>query len=397
MPESQPADRYAARGVSASKQEVHAATQALEAGLFPGAFCRILPDLLGGSEAHCLVMHSDGAGSKSAAYYLAWREGAPAALWRGLAQDALAMNLDDCACVGALGPFLVTNSIARNAHRIPGTVIAEIIAGYQDCCERLRAWGIACALAGGETADLGDLVRTLVVDATVIARLRREEVIDASRIAPGDVLVGFSSTGQAAWEDRPHSGIGANGLTSARHDLLAEVYRYYGETFAPETDPLLIYAGTHRLADPLPGDPRFTIASALTSPTRLYTPLIAALLAELPRGAVHGLIHCTGGGQDKIRRFGRPGNRYIKDAPFPVPPVFAAIRALSCAPWDEMYRTFNMGWRLEAAVEPAQVETCLRVAARCGIEARVVGRVEGGGPPQREVIIHTPDGPISLR
>lgn len=396
MPDA-PSDRYAARGVSSTKSEVLAAVAEVDAGLFPGAICRIVPDVLSGSPEHCLVMHADGAGTKSIVAYLAWREGQPAALWRGIAMDSLVMNLDDCACVGATGPFIVSNAIGRNAARIPGAVLAEIVAGYRDLCARLAGWGIACVLAGGETADLGDLVRTVVVDSTVVARLPRAAVIDASRMAPGDLLVGFSSTGQAAWEDAPSSGIGANGLTSARHDLLTGAYRAYSETFAPETDPDLIYCGCHRLNDPLPGDPAFTIARALLSPTRTYLPLVAALLRELPPADIHGLIHCSGGGQGKIRRFGQAGNRYIKDNPFPVPPLFAAIQEASGVRWGEMYRTFNMGWRLEAAVPPARAEACIRIAAALGIEARVVGHIEGGGPPGREVVVHTPDGPAVFR
>jgi phosphoribosylformylglycinamidine cyclo-ligase len=389
--------RYQARGVSAGKAEVHAAIDRMDAGLFPGAFCKVVADELTGSPEHCLLVHADGAGTKSALAYLAWKEGFPLAVWRGIAQDSLVMNLDDCACVGALGPFLISNTIGRNARRVPGTVIAEIVAGYQAVCDLLTARGIRCVMTGGETADVGDLVRTAIVDSTVAARLRRDEVIDAARIVPGDVLVGFSSTGQAAWENSPNAGMGSNGLTGARHDLFGPGYRErYPETHAPETDPALVYCGPHRVGDPLPGDPAFTVGAAVLSPTRTYLPLIAALLAEMPRSDLHGLIHCSGGGQSKIVKFGAAGNRYVKDAPFPVPPLFAAIKQATGMAWAEMYGTYNMGWRLEAAVPQARVERCLAVARTCGIEARVVGRVEGGADG-REVRIATPDGIATYR
>jgi phosphoribosylformylglycinamidine cyclo-ligase len=385
-------DRYLARGVSASKAEVHAAIDRQDAGLFPGAFCKVVADELTGSTEHCIVLHADGAGTKSALAYLAWKEGFPLSTWRGIAQDSLVMNLDDCACVGALGPYLISNTIGRNARRVPGEVIAHLVAGYQAVCDLLTERGIRCVMTGGETADVGDLVRTAVVDSTVATRLRRDQVIDAARMAPGDVLIGFSSTGQAAWEQVPNSGMGSNGLTGARHDLFGGNYRAtYVETYAPETKPALVYCGPHRVADPLPGDDHFSVGSAVLSPTRTYLPLIAALLAELPRSDVHGLIHCSGGGQSKIVKFGAAGNRYVKDAPFAVPPLFTAIKQATGMGWAEMYGTYNMGWRLEAAVPEARVEACLRIAADCAIGAQVVGHIEGGAHG-REVAITNPDG-----
>lgn len=401
-------DRYQARGVSAGKAEVHAAIARQDAGLFPGAFCKVVADELTGDPAWCLAMHADGAGTKSALAYLAWREGLGEDVWGGIAQDSLVMNLDDLGCIGALGPFLVSNTIGRNAKRIPGTVIAAIVAGYQRVCDLLTAQGIPCRMTGGETADLGDLVRTLVVDSTVMARLRRDAVIDAGRIGPGDVLVGFSSTGQAAWEDTPDAGMGSNGLTSARHELLGADYRArYPETFAPEVPAGLVYCGRHHLADPLPGDPRFSVGRALLSPTRTYLPLIRRLLEAVPREDLHGLIHCSGGGQSKIVKFGglvgadggrrATGLRYVKDALFPVPPLFAALKEATGQSWAEMHAVYNMGHRLEAAVPERRVADCLAVARACAIEAKVVGRVEDRDQPGNEVVVRTGHGEFTYR
>lgn len=394
--------RYQARGVSASKAEVHSAIAKQDAGIFPGAFCKVVPDHITGDQDHCLVVHADGAGTKSSLAYLAWREGAGLKTWTGIAQDSLVMNLDDCACVGALGPYLISNTIGRNAKIIPGEVIAAIVAGYQHLCDRLSAQGIPCIMTGGETADLGDLVRTVVVDSTVAVRLRRDRVIDAGRMAPGDLIVGFSSTGQAAWEDVPNSGLGSNGLTSARHDLLHADYRLkYPESFAPEVDPAFIYCGPHHLNDPLPGDAAFTIGSALLSPTRTYLPLIKHLLEGLPHMDLHGLIHCSGGGQSKIVRFGglgrSRGNRYVKDNCFPVPPLFAAIQAATGQSWSGMYSVFNMGHRLEAVVPPHAVAACLDAAQHCRIAAQVVGRVEAADGPTNEVVVKSPFGEFVYR
>ena len=400
-------DRYQARGVSAGKAEVHAAIARQDAGLFTGAFCKVVADDLTGDPAFCLAMHADGAGTKSSLAYLAWREGLGDDVWGGIAQDSLVMNLDDLGCIGALGPFLVSNTIGRNAKRIPGTVIAAIVAGYQRICDLLNDQGVPCRMTGGETADLGDLVRTLVVDSTVMARLRRDAVIDAGRIAPGDVLVGFSSTGQATWEDVPNAGMGSNGLTSARHELLGGDYRAtYPETYAPEIDPALVYCGPHRLQDALPGDARFSVGRGLLSPTRTYLPLIKRLLDALPRREIHGLIHCSGGGQSKIVKFGglsptgearATGLRYLKDTLFPLPPLFAAIKGATGQSWAEMHAVYNMGHRLEAAVPARHVAVCLDVARACAIDAQVIGRVEDRGQPGNEVVVRTQHGEFTYR
>ena len=382
-----PDHRYRARGVSSGKAEVHAAIRSQDKGLFPGAFCKIVPDLLSGDDQHCLIMHADTAGSKASLAYLGWREGLGDEVWQGVAQDALVMNIDDCACVGALGPYLVCNTIGRHARLIPGAAIAGIIAGYQRACDTLAAEGITCILTGGETADVGDVVRTVDVGCTVTTRLRRDAVIDASRSRPGDLIVGFSSTGQARWESRPNAGIGSNGLTSARHDALGHDYAArYPETYAPDTDPAMIYCGPHRLEDPLPGSDGMSIGQALLSPTRTYLPLIKALLAAVPRQAIHALIHCTGGGQTKIGHFGRH-LRYIKDDLLPTPPLFARLREVSNTSWAEAYAVWNMGVRLEAVVSPEIAADCLAVAQDCGIEARIHGRVEAHDGPGNEVII----------
>ncbi len=389
-------ERYRARGVSAGKGEVHAAIAKQDGGLFPGAFCKVVPDDLTGDPAFCLAMHADGAGTKASLAYLAWAEGLGTQVWAGIAQDSLVMNLDDCACIGALGPFLISNTIGRNAKRVPGAVIAGIVEGYQKVCDQLSDLGLPCRMTGGETADVGDLVRTLIVDSTVMVRLPRADVIDAERMVPGDVIVGFSSTGQAAWEDTPNAGMGSNGLTSARHEALHADYRTrYPETFAPEIDPALAYCGRFALTDPLPGDARFTVGSALLSPTRTYLPLMKALLSAIPRAGVHGLIHCSGGGQSKIVKFGAAGNRYVKDRLFPVPPLFAMLKDATGQSWAEMHSVYNMGHRLEAIVPPAHVDACLAVARACRIDAQVVGHVESTGTQQREVAVRTAHGDFS--
>ncbi len=390
--------RYQARGVSAGKAEVHQAIAGQDVGLFPGAFCKIVEDLLTGSPDHCILMHADGAGTKSSLAYLAWMEGLGEQVWAGIAQDSLVMNLDDCACVGSIGPFLVSNTIGRNAKRIPGSVIKGIIQGYQQVCDLLATQGIACHLTGGETADIGDLVRTLVVDSTVTARMPRDQVIDAGRMAPGEILVGFSSTGQAAWESTPNSGMGSNGLTSARHELLGADYRVkYPETYAPEVDPALVYCGKFAAQDPLPGDPRFTVAGAVLSPTRTYLPLIKRLLEVMPQREITGLIHCSGGGQSKIVKFGHPGNRYVKDHLFPVPPLFAALKEHTGQGWAEMHAVYNLGHRLEAALPESRVALALAVAKDCRIDAQVIGRVESTGTDQREVLVKTAHGEFTYR
>lgn len=386
-------DRYQARGVSASKAEVHDAISTQDAGLFPHAFCKIVPDHLSNDADACLVMHADGAGTKTSLAYLAWKEGFDTSVWQGIAQDSLIMNVDDCACVGAMGPYLISNTIGRNAKRIPGAVIAEIINGYQNICDQLQAEGIDCIMCGGETADVGDLVRTVICDSTVTCRMNRDQVIDTARIQAGDVIISFSSTGQARWESSPNAGMGSNGLTSARHESLSKKYQEkYPESFAPEIDSEFIYCGPHALQDPLPGDDQFTIGSALLSPTRTYAPLIKDLIAEIGVTDIHGLIHCSGGGQSKIINFGPGGMRFVKDNVIDTPPLFKMLQSATNQSWSEMYSVFNMGARLEAVVPAALAETCIAISKACGIHAQQSGYVEASGSKNNEVVIHGEGG-----
>lgn len=391
-------DLYDARGVSSSKGDVHAAIKHHDKGIFPGAFCKIIPDVLTGDPEYCLSLHADGAGTKSIAAYLAWKEGMPIrAAWSGIPQDSLIMNMDDLGCIGALGSFVVNQSIGRNKFRIPGEVIAAVINGCQDVCDMLTELGFPSALhtvfAGGETADVGDLVRTIMVDNSVVCRMRRSEVIDASRMVPGDVIVGFSSTGQAAWEDKPNAGLGSNGYTNARHDVLDQHHAVnFPEAFAPEVDPKLVYRGYYRMSDKVPGSD-FSIAEMLLSPTRTYLPLIKRLIDRIPREHLHGVIHCSGGGQTKIIKFGQPGNRYTKHNLFPVTPEFALLKSATGMTWRQMYKTYNMGHRLEVVLPSAYVSQCFDVAKECGIAAREVGAVlEPDDFGIRQVFIKDPDG-----
>ncbi|TVR14429.1 MAG: phosphoribosylformylglycinamidine cyclo-ligase [Planctomycetota bacterium] len=384
--------RYRARGVSAGKEDVHQAIAHMEQGLYPGAFCKILPDIMGGDSDQCLVLHADGAGTKSSLAYIAWQERGDLSVWRGIAQDSLIMNIDDCACVGAMGPFIISNTIGRNAKRIPGSIIAEIIAGYQDVCALLENEGIPCHIAGGETADVGDLVRTIIVDSTVACRMPRQQVIDAARMRAGDSIIGFASHGCARWEDHDNSGIGSNGLTGARHELLHKDYAHkYPESYAPEIDPSFVYSGPFHLDDPLPESMGMTIGDALLSPTRTFAPLIAQMLKRIGHEDIHGLIHCSGGALTKIGKFGS-GNRYILDALPEIPPLFRAIQATADIAWREMLSVYNCGIRLKAVVPPDQVDACLQVARDCAIPAQVIGRVEDNSGPGNHVEIHSPHG-----
>lgn len=398
----EPKTRYAQRGVSSAKTEVHKAVAELDQGIFPSAFCKLVADDLGGDDSACLVMHADDVGTKTALAYLAWREGFGDQVWEGIAQDSLVMNLDDCACVGALGPYLLSNTISRNARLVTGEAITAIIRGYRMMCQRLADHGIVCGMTGGETSDCGDVVRTVFADSVAIARLPRSQVIDAGRMQIDDVIVGFASDGQAVWEDGPNSGIGSNGLTSARHDLLAPSYRAeYPESFDPSIDPELVYCGRFRLEDRLEEDPRFSIGSALLSPTRTYLPLVKKLVGLIPHADLHALIHCTGGGQTKIRRFGvgRDGRglRFIKDALPPPPPLFRLLKEACGTSWAEAYSTWNMGIRLEAVLPLKHVATCLDLAREARIAAWVTGRVALADGPGNEVVVRTADGESVFR
>lgn len=390
-------DRYEARGVSSSKAGVDRATQRLAQGEYPGAFCKLFAHPR--SRRRLQLVHVDGVGTKVVVAYLMIREhcGNPQDLLRGLAQDCMVMNIDDAACVGALGPHLFVDMVSRHSRLIDDGWLPHLFDGFHDVAELFTHHGIKTTIAGGETADVPNLVRTLDIMGTLCTDLRRDKVIDASRMAPGDVIIGFSSTGQANWETRPNSGIGSNGLTMAQHELLTRVYaERYPESHAPDGDLDLNYCGRFMLESALFGDERFTVGEALLSPTRTYAPLIRFLLQHMPVTHIHGLIHCTGGGQTKIRKFGAPGAprglRFVKDRLFPVPPIFALIQAESKADWRDMYKTFNMGHRLEAVVPKKWVQLCLEAARECGIEARVIGRVERRRHPGNEVVLHTPHG-----
>ncbi len=384
--------RYARRGVSSAKEDVHRAVAGLDKGLFPAAFCRILPDALGGGDEHALVLHADGAGTKSIVAYLLWRETGDASHFAGIAQDAAVMNIDDMLCVGATGPFVLSSTIGRNKSLVGGDAIAAVINGFHAFAARLGALGIELVIGGGETADVGDLVRTIAVDATCAARLRRDEVIDNGSIRPGDAIVALSGTGAAAYEEKENSGIGSNGLTSARHDLLGRAYAArYPETWAPSTPENLVYAGSFSLSDPLPGS-ALTIGEALASPTRTYAPIVREVLAR-GRRLIHGMVHCTGGGQTKCLRFGG-AVRYVKDNPFPVPPLFRLIQARSGSTWREMHEVFNMGHRLELFTCDEGAALIEEAAARFAVEARRIGRVERA-EGRSELVIAGPDGTLA--
>ena len=386
--------RYAGRGVSSGKEEVHRAIAHLDKGLFPKAFCKIVPDDLTGSEEHCLVMHADGAGTKSSLAYLVWKETGDLSVWKGIAQDALVMNLDDLLCVGALGPILVSSTIGRNKARIPGEVIAALIGGTETLLEELRGLGIDIRSTGGETADLGDLVRTVVVDSTVVARMRRDEVIDNSRIRPGDVIVGWASDGQASYEDAYNGGMGSNGLTSARHDVFKkDLATRYPESFAPEVDPSLVYTGSYGLSDSVAGSP-LNAGHLVLSPTRTYAPVVKELLSN-HRSAVHGMVHCSGGGQTKVLHFVE-GVHVVKDQLFPVPVLFETIQKESGTPWNEMYQVFNMGHRMEIYLAPEDAPAALAAARKFGIAAQIVGRVEEAPAGAKASLeLRTPHGNFS--
>lgn len=366
--------RYAARGVSATKAEVHAAVDRMDRGLFPGAFCKITPDYLTGRQAWCNVIHSDGSGTKSLLAYLHWQETGDVSVFRGIAQDSVVMNVDDLLCVGVTRGIVLSSTINRNPRRIPGVVLAALIEGTEAFLEQLRDLGVGIHSGGGETADVPDLTGTVTVDSCAVAVLRRREVIDGSGIVPGLAIVGLASAGQATYERTYNSGIGSNGLTSARHDLLASHYRrQYPETWDAQTDRALVYCGPFRMQDPLEGS-ELTVGQALLSPTRTYAPIIARLLAR-GRQRVKGLVHCSGGGQTKCLRFGRRVH-FVKEALFEPPPVFRAIQQASGTSWKEMFRVYNMGHRMEVYCLPRDVEFVIETAEAWGVEARVIGRTE---------------------
>ncbi len=376
--------RYNLRGVSASKEDVHNAIKNVDKGLYPQAFCKIIPDILGGDPEMCNIMHADGAGTKSSLAYAYWRETGDLSVWKGIAQDAIVMNTDDLLCVGATDNILVSSTIGRNKNLIPGEVISAIINGTEELLATLRDMGVGIYSTGGETADVGDLVRTIIVDSTVTCRMKRADVVNNANIKAGDVIVGLASFGQATYEDRYNGGMGSNGLTSARHDVFAKYLAgKYPETFDAAVPDDLVYSGSKLLTDPIDGT-GLTAGQLVLSPTRTYAPVIKRLLSEM-RPAIHGMIHCTGGAQTKVMHFVKD-KHVIKDNLFPTPPLFDLIRRESGTPWSEMYKVFNMGHRMEIYVDPSDADSVIAISESFGIPARVVGRVEEA-PSNRLTII----------
>ena len=368
------ASRYAARGVSAGKEDVHAAIKNVDKGLFPQAFCKIIPDYLTGSLEHCVIMHADGAGTKSALAYMYWKETGDISVWKGIAQDALIMNVDDLICVGATGPMLLSSTIGRNKHLIPGEVISAIIQGTEELLVDLRKEGVEIISTGGETADVGDLVRTIIVDSTVVARMRRDQVIDNANIVPGDVVVGLSSSGQASYETQFNGGMGSNGLTSARHDVFDKtLLERFPESYDPGTDSKYIYTGDCGLTDSIEGVP-LDAGKLVLSPTRTYAPIVKKFLTDW-RDSVHGMVHCSGGAQTKVLHFVN-NVHVIKDNLFPTPVLFKKIQAASGTSWEEMYKVFNMGHRLEVYTSEEAAKALISIAADFGVDAKIIGRCE---------------------
>lgn len=384
-------ERYMQRGVSASKEDVHAAIKNVDKGLYPKAFCKIIPDILGGDPEYCNIMHADGAGTKSSLAYLYWRETGDLSVWKGIAQDALIMNIDDLLCVGAVDGILVSSTIGRNKHLIPGEVIAAIINGTEELLTELREQGIGVYATGGETADVGDLVRTIIVDSTVTCRMRRSDVIDNARIRPGDVIVGLASYGQASYEREYNGGMGSNGLTSARHDVLTHALAArYPESYDAATPDELVYSGTRELTELIAGTP-LDAGRLILSPTRTYAPIIRQVLDEL-RPRIHGMVHCSGGAQTKVLHF-VDAVHVIKDNLFPTPPLFELIQKESGTPWQEMYKVFNMGHRMELYVAPEDAARIIEISQSFGVEAQIIGRVEAA--ERKQLTIHSPYGTLS--
>ncbi len=380
--------RYDLRGVSASKEDVHAAIKNLNKGLYPGAFCKIVPDYLGGDSEWCNIMHADGAGTKSSLAYAYWRETGDISVWKGIAQDALIMNIDDLLCVGATDNILLSSTIGRNKRLVPGEVISAIINGTEELLEELRKYGVNIYSTGGETADVGDLVRTIIVDSTVTCRMRRADVIDNANIAAGDVIIGLASYGKAAYETEYNGGMGSNGLTSARHDVFNKsVAEKYPETYDHGVPAELAYCGTCGLTDAVEGAP-ICAGKLVLSPTRTYAPVIKAVL-EACRPQIHGMVHCSGGAQTKVLNF--VNNKHvIKDNLFDVPPLFDLIRRESGTDPREMYKVFNMGHRMEIYCPEAVAEEIIAISKGMGVDAKVIGRVEEA--EQKHLTLVTPYG-----
>ena len=366
--------RYAQRGVSSGKEEVHTAIKNIDRGLFPNAFCKIVPDYLSNSKDHCIVMHADGAGTKSSLAYSYWKETGDLSVWKGIAQDALIMNLDDLICVGAVDNILVSSTIGRNKNRVPGEVISAIIQGTEEILEDLRSHGLNIYSTGGETADVGDLVRTIIVDSTVVARMKRNKVISNKNIQPGDAIIGLSSYGQTTYENSYNGGMGSNGLTSARHDVFSKyIAQKYPESYDHNISASLVYSGSQSLTSEINGVP-IDAGKLVLSPTRTYAPVMVQILKKHNKD-IHGMVHCSGGAQTKILHF---INRYhiIKDNMFDIPPLFKLIQNESKTPWKEMYKVFNMGHRMEIYTNPKNIDSIVDICKEFNLEAKQIGRVE---------------------
>ncbi len=378
--------RYQARGVSSDKTEVHKVVDSMDHGLFSNAFCKITEDYLTGIPDNCNIIHSDGSGTKSIIAYLWYKESGDATVFRGISQDSIVMNLDDLLCVGVNGRILISNTVNRNALNCPGEVVAALIAGSEQFLAQLRGFGVNIYSGGGETADVGDLTGTVVVDSCAVCVMKKKDVITGDGIKPGLSIVGLSSTGQASYEDKENSGIGSNGLTSARHELLAHYYaEKYPESFDPNVDRKLMYCGPYKLEESLPGS-SLSVGEALLSPTRTYAPVIYKLLDEQP-GLIQGLVHCSGGAQTKCLKFGR-NIHYVKDRLFPVPAIFKTIQKISGTGWKEMYKVFNMGHRMEVYCEPKQSAKVIAAAKSFGIDARVIGRTAASASGNKLTLHH---------
>ena len=382
-------DRYKLRGVSAQKEDVHNAIKNIDKGLFPKAFCKIVPDHLTASDDHCIVMHADGAGTKSSLAYAYWKETGDLSVWKGIAQDALIMNIDDLLCVGATENILLSSTIGRNKQRIPGEVLAAIINGTEELIQDLAQHGISIKSTGGETADVGDLVQTIIVDSTVVARMRKRDVIDNANIQAGDVIVGLASFGQANYETEYNGGMGSNGLTSARHDVFNSLVKdKYPETFDASVPSELTYSGTKKLTDTVEGSP-LDAGKLVLSPTRTYAPVIKAIFNAIGRKSIHGMVHCSGGAQTKILHF-VDQLHVIKDNLFETPPLFSMIQQESGTDWREMYEVFNMGHRMELYVSVEKAEEIISISQSFGVDAQIVGRVEAAS--KKQLTIYSPFG-----
>lgn len=381
-------DRYTQRGVSASKEDVHQAIRTLDKGLYPKAFCKIVEDYLGNDPSYCTVMHADGAGTKSSLAYVYWKETGDLSVWKGIAQDAIIMNIDDLLCVGATDNILLSSTIGRNKNLIPGEVISAIINGTEEVLAMLRKHGLNIISTGGETADVGDLVRTIIVDSTVTARMKRADVIDNARIQAGDVIVGLASYGKASYEDFYNGGMGSNGLTSARHDVFANEYASkYPESFDNRVPANLVYSGKYKLTDTVPGVD-VNVGQLVLSPTRTYAPVLIEVFRNL-RSQIHGLVHCSGGAQTKVLHF-IDDLHIIKDNLFDTPPLFKLIHESSGTDWKEMYKVFNMGHRMEVYLPNEHAQQIIDIASAFNVEARIIGRVEAAA--KKQVTLKTAHG-----